>query len=295
MQDDPFHKKVKELYLMLFEMATGNLTFRLEADSSDDDLAKLAQSLNNLAARFQLALLKSGYVVPHYSFQNSIQFIFVLDLDFTLKSFNPEVAAKFGYAPAELFAVAFATLLDTRSKERWQSLKNEIKANDHYHDTAPFVFVTAFQKVFPAFCTISRLLYTNYVFISSITTHLQEATELNKNAGPARKPDEAAVIQNLYEYILQNLEKPLPTLRELATLFRTNEFKLKEGFRHFFKTSIYQLYNEERLKRAYLLIQQTDFPLKAVALQCGFNDYVTFSKAFRKRFGVAPGEVQRGL
>ena len=53
------------------------------------------------------------------------------------------------------------------------------------------------------------------------------------------KHSEAVVMQNLYDYILNHLEEPLPTLKELAVLFDTNEYKLKHGFREFFKTSIY--------------------------------------------------------
>jgi len=92
---------------------------------------------------------------------------------------------------------------------------------------------------------------------------------------------------------MAHLEQPLPTLKELSSLFKTNEFKLKDSFRHFFKTSIYQFYNEERLKRAHLLIQQSDFTLKAIAIMSGFNNYITFSKAFKKRFGYAPSVVKR--
>ena len=68
---------------------------------------------------------------------------------------------------------------------------------------------------------------------------------------------------------------------------------LKDGFRHFFKTSIYQFYNDERLKRAHLLIQQTNIPLKTIAYMTGFNIYTNFSKAFKKRFSYAPNVLQR--
>lgn len=76
-------------------------------------------------------------------------------------------------------------------------------------------------------------------------------------------------------------------------MFGTNEFKLKNGFKHFFKTSIYQFYNDERLKRAEMMIQQTTMPLKHVAFMSGFSTYPNFSKAFKKRYGYAPNEVKR--
>lgn len=293
MQDDSLHERIKNLYRMLFEMATGNLAFRLDPGTKGDDLDKLAQLLNTLAAQFQLAVTKSGYIVPHYSFQSSTQLIFVLDLDFSVRSFNTEVPSMLGHRPEELFKASFEAVLSLQSEPLWQHLKSEIAHDQQYHHTVQLLFRTANRKVFPAFCTISRLLYTETLFISSITTNLSEITELNRAAVAMQKPSDAAVIQSLYDYILDNLEKPLPTLKELSVLFQTNEFKLKDGFRHFFKTSIYQFYNDQRLKRAHLLIQQTEFPLKAIALMCGFNDYPNFLKAFKKRFGYAPGSLSR--
>ena len=90
------------------------------------------------------------------------------------------------------------------------------------------------------------------------------------------------MIQKLYDYILAHLEEPLPSLQFLSRSFGTNEHKLKDGFRHFFKTSIYQFYNDERLKRAYFMIEHTAIPLKNISVMNGFNNYPNFSKSFKK-------------
>lgn len=278
---------------MLFEMATGNLAFRLQPSEKNDDLDKLAQLLNTFGAQMQLAIKKSGYAVPHYTYRNLTQLTFVLDLDFAIASFNFEVTTTLQHRPEELFLSGFGSVLSEESEALWRKIRVEAAAYPNYHDTVHLIFITADRRYFPAFCTVSRLLFSDQIFISSVTANLKELTELNLFAAAVQKPTDAAVIQNLYDYILDNLEKPLPTLKELAVLFQTNEFKLKEGFRHFYKTSIYRFYNEGRLNRAHLLIQQSDMALKTIALTCGFNDYITFLKAFKKRFGYAPGKVKR--
>lgn len=110
----------------------------------------------------------------------------------------------------------------------------------------------------------------------------------------AKSPQsDAVLLQNVYEYILNHLEEPLPSTKELSKMFGTNEFKLKDSFRHFFNTSIYQLYTKERLKNAHQLIQKTTITLKEIAFISGFNDYVNFSKAFKKRYGYSPSELKR--
>ena len=76
-------------------------------------------------------------------------------------------------------------------------------------------------------------------------------------------------------------------------MFGTNEFTLKDSFRKVLKTSIYQFYNDERLKKAHLLILQTAIPLKEIALISGFYNYTNFYKAFKKRFNYPPSELKR--
>lgn len=127
--------------------------------------------------------------------------------------------------------------------------------------------------------------------VSSTSGYMNTYYSYFNNASQAQVDEILAL--NLYQYILNHLEEPLPTTRELSKMFNTNEFKLKDTFRHFFKTSIYQFYNDERLKRAYLLIEQTAVPLKEVALISGFNDYINFYKAFKKKFSLTPSEVTR--
>lgn len=101
------------------------------------------------------------------------------------------------------------------------------------------------------------------------------------------------MIQKVQDYILNHIEEPLPPARELSKMFGTNEFTLKENFRNILKTSIYQFYNDERLKKAHFLIQQTNIPLKEIAFMCGFNDYTNFFKAFKKKYHYTPSDLNR--
>lgn len=107
--------------------------------------------------------------------------------------------------------------------------------------------------------------------------------------------DEASlhVVQKVLDYIQNNLEEPLPSTKKLARMFGTNEFALKDNFRKLQKTSIYQFYNDERLKKAHLLIEETALPFKDIALSCGFSDYPNFLKAFKKKYHYSPSRVIR--
>lgn len=114
--------------------------------------------------------------------------------------------------------------------------------------------------------------------------------KLNNNT---TKQSDSDLIHKVIDYIHNHLEEPLPTTKELAKMFGSNEFTLKDTFRNVVKTSIYQFYNEERLKKAHFLIKETIIPLKEIAIICGFNDYPNFYKAFKKRYNYPPSEVKR--
>ncbi len=115
----------------------------------------------------------------------------------------------------------------------------------------------------------------------------------NKISSNESNDTAALMVQKVQEYIINHLEEPLPSTKELSTMFGINEFTLKESFRNFLKTSIYQYYNEERLKKAHNLIQQTAIPLKEIAYMSGFYNYTNFYKAFKKRFNHMPSDLNR--
>ncbi|PKB18057.1 AraC family transcriptional regulator [Flavobacterium sp. 5] len=288
-------QRIRDLYHMLFEMATGNLMFRLQQSVPADELDELAAILNSVATEMQSKIVTSGFINLHYSYQNLIQHTCILDNYFTIQGFSSNLPLALGLPSEQLFKKNFDEILAIQIHPLWKSISNQIVDDDSFHSTIQLLFITAENQIIPTFCTVSRVLYSNTIIISSITTHLQDSLSDHTNTinlGLPR-PTEAAIIQNVYDYILNNLEDPLPSAKVLAKMFGTNEFRLKDGFRHFFNTSIYQFYTEERLKRAHLLIQQTAIPIKEIAFMCGFNDYTNFYKSFKKRFKYAPSEVKR--
>lgn len=297
MENQKTQQRIKAIYQMLFEMATGNLAFRIIKTDQDDEVGKIAEMLNKLAGEMHDILVRSGYVNPHYSYQNLVQTTFILDDKFLISNFNAHVLQALYYESEELFQVDFGKFIAPQSFSIWNQKKKEASLDDNYHSTVQLIFVTGNNKLIPTFCTISRLRYSDKIIVNSITTILQELLSDPRyviKINPERQ-SETVVMQNLYDYILNHLEEPLPTLKELAVLFDCNEYKLKLGFREFFKTSIYNFYHEERLKRAHLMIQQTKIPLKEIAIMNGFNTYLNFYKAFKKRFKYTPSEVDRGL
>lgn len=292
--------RIDKIYQMLFEMAAGNFTFKIEYTGNDDELEGLVLLVNMVAEELRATVFRNGFVNGHFSSQYLVQSTFILDHQFLIVSFSPDVLRSTGFSSEELYKKPFSMILSMDSKHPWSLLVGPILWDKHFHRTLPLGFRAKNGLLIPSFCTISRLLHSTKILISSVNIVVEDAMPINPvvlNSKPKKnvteKSYDAKLIQRLYDFILNNLDSPLPTVKELSNMFGTNENKLKEGFKHFFKTSIYQFYNEERLKRAHLLIQQTEIPLKTIAYMTGFNIYTNFSKAFKKRFSYAPNMLAR--
>ena len=288
-------QRIRNIYQMLFELATGNLTYRLNEVSVHDGLDALVLNLNQFAAQLQTALLRSGYVSPRYTYQNLVQLSLVLDhqqLIINCTDIDPNIV---GYPPHQLIGNHFTDILAEQSIEFFEMIKGQVASGSN-DGTVQLIFKNSQNQLVPRFCTIQKLNDGNLI-INSITTILQDLLydlqQLKQTHSQKAKPSEAETMQELHNYILSNLDKPLPTLKQLAKIFRINEFDLKRGFRTFFNTSIHHFYNEERLKRAHVMISNTDIHLKVVALAHGFINYTSFYKAFKKRFGYAPSDLKR--
>ncbi|MEC4004822.1 AraC family transcriptional regulator [Flavobacterium sp. SUN052] len=290
MQEQSPQYRIKKIYQMLFELATGNLNFRIEVTKPLDNVSELEEKLNQWANILQTKLENLEIIIPYYTYQSTTQHTFILNNKFQIVSFSSDVPEYFGIAKEELLNCNFEAIIAIQCKPIWEVIKEDINKESKYYNNLQILF-EANNKIIPLHCSVFRLYPSDAIFISSITTIIEDIlfTEKSSNLVITDK----AIIQNLFQYIITHLEEPLPTTKELSIMFGTNEFKLKEIFRNQYNTSIYQFYNDERLKQANKMILETAIPLKEIAYLCGFNDYVTFSKAFKKKFNYTPSQLKR--
>jgi AraC-like DNA-binding protein len=288
-------ERIVTIHQMLFEMARGNFNSRIPLSSNDDKLETLVVLINMVAEEMKESIFHVGYVNTHRTHQIIAQSTFVLDASFLIKSFTPEVTYFLGYSESELIDLPLAGIITAAS---FGQLQDVLDASISLPTTIALDFTPKEHLPVSVSCTIGRLVNSSEIILNLVTPARQDSYSPlmygneNEKHNKTRKAD-ALLIQKLYDYILAHLEEPLPSLKVLSCKFGTNEHKLKDGFRHFFKTSIYQFYNDERLKRAYFMIEHTTIPLKNISVMNGFNNYPNFSKSFKKRFGFSPYEMKR--
>lgn len=259
----------------------------------NDQLDELGRILNIVAGTMQSTILQNGYVTPRYTYQSLTESIIILNTAGAIQSISSHLAEKLGYLPSELLKIDISKLLSSDSSAYWQTVISEASTAADFQITLPLILVSKHQKLMPSFCTVSKLSGTNLILISTLSTVVQHTfSDLAFHEAAPRVTD-AALVQQVYEYIINNLDEPLPGVKQLSRRFGTNEFRLKDSFRHFFNTSIYHFYLDQKLKRAHQMIEQTNLTFKEIALVGGFGDYPNFYKLFKKKYGYLPSDLLR--
>jgi len=93
------------------------------------------------------------------------------------------------------------------------------------------------------------------------------------------------------EYLIRHAQTP-PSLSELAKAAGINEFKLKQGFKELFDTTVFGYLSDFKLNQAKELLLSGEIAIKQVADELGYSSVQHFSNAFKKKFGISPGKLR---
>ena len=83
------------------------------------------------------------------------------------------------------------------------------------------------------------------------------------------------------------------SLSDLAHACGLSVRHFTRAFRQSTAMAPHQWLLDHRIERAKDFLAKSRFPLKDIALSCGFADQSHFSRAFRRRVGVSPGLWRR--
>ncbi|MES2288096.1 MAG: AraC family transcriptional regulator [Pseudomonadota bacterium] len=82
------------------------------------------------------------------------------------------------------------------------------------------------------------------------------------------------------------------TLHSIARECGLNRAKLTRGFRSMFDCSVADAIAERRLGGARQMLLSTDLPVSSVGYACGYMNNASFTRAFSRRYGLAPTKLR---
>jgi len=99
-------------------------------------------------------------------------------------------------------------------------------------------------------------------------------------------------VQLVLEYINSHLDEDL-TVDLLADTVFVSKYHLMRKFKAETGYSVHQYISSKRLLLARELLSTTSAPITDICFQCGFKDYSTFSREFKKQFKVSAREYRK--
>ena len=305
-------KRLEKIYLQLLELSKGNFSTLIERTGYKDDLEALTALVNMVTEEIKDSFLHQGYVNFHDSYILNTQLLLVLDEDFRILEVNKLSLSYLGFKNKNLVGEPFEILIAARSKTKWKSIMSAINNSLFTEKSLQLIFLTHNNLELPAFCRIIHFtndnLFKGKTIISSfdmVQTRkcIEKRTQnrirsrsyfykTNKKKQTVLQQNDIEKIRAVGEHIKSHLDEDLPSLKAMALQFGTNEYKLKKGFKELYGLTVFQFLKEERLRKAYVLVEHSSESFKEIAKIVGFKNSTHFSREFNIRYGYRPSTLR---
>lgn len=116
-----------------------------------------------------------------------------------------------------------------------------------------------------------------------------EKLESNQNAAVVFNKEDITRLHNARTIIEKNLQTPC-SLIELARKSGLNDYKLKKGFKSLFGHTVFGYLFEQRMERAYKLLED-GHSVSLASEEVGYKNPHHFTAAFKKKFNLLPSQV----
>lgn len=315
--------RIKRIRAMLMELGSGNFEYRLERTDKNDEIEALTILLNMTVEEIKASFFHQGYVNQNETYKHLVKVFFILDKDDNITAFNFGAKQMLLFDDDELKGKPFCSLLTDKSKLAWSRLRSKLMSIGpcSHEGLIELSLKTKQDLILTVNCLASRPIgeaeQSERIIVTSVEivkNSKEKEINLQKEVSAQKKTDKKAKdsrgaknkngrinlssadilkIREVHDHILNNLDKPLLSLRELAHCFATNEYKLKHGFKQLYGQTVFGFLIDERLKKASILIQNSDIPLKEVAHSTGFKSAPHFSRAFKEKYGYTPRDLRK--
>lgn len=162
----------------------------------------------------------------------------------------------------------------------------------HYESIA---FNSLQSKIFELIQETQQNRFGSYTRINILLADL--IFSINRSAYEADHPieikEEAGLYQNLIIYIDAHITDSL-SLEDIASKFYVSKYHISHLFKDNLGISIHRYILKKRLSLFRDYIRENN-EINEAYLACGFSDYSSFYRAFKKEYGISPSEYREQI
>lgn len=136
-------------------------------------------------------------------------------------------------------------------------------------------------------------LYLEAKVLELVSLQLSEllAQEKKQTSPYKLKVSEIEKVYEAQKFLQQSYLDP-PSIEDLAQKIELDRIKLQEGFREIFQVTPFQYLQNYRLDLARVLLEEKKLTVSNVAHRIGYSNVSYFSYAFKRRYGMTPGQYR---
>lgn len=301
--------RLRAIQQVLMAMARGKFGWRIPRSNADDLIESIIVLINLMGEEMQETLQLYVDLQQHVVEKEEYRTTFLLNNYFEIEFVSPDIYSFLGYSTSDLYKKSFSSLLSPRFLELWRSTGRRVIKMKRFKEFSEIVFISKSGEEQVSRGSIDFLYHSKdsepYIliqvrdsFIKSKILDGSSGMAFSTSDGPPNvlaRPKDRRILKGIHDYILKNLEQPLPNLRVLAHQFGINEFKLKYGFKQLYGLPVFSFQRRERLRKGKLLVENTNLSIKSIAYFCGYKNAAHFGKDFKKEFGNSPGRYRASI
>lgn len=292
--------RAEEIKNMILKMGAGNFSYRIPRSADNTETESIIALLNMLAQEFEVAYNPLFGIPPTTMITRVQHYFFILDDQNGVLQTNCNVDTD---SPLE--KQNFLNILSSTSQAAFKKLVKTLKKKDKTLHTQLEVLSDK-KLVLPLNCSVVQIEGSHPAakFLVMLS-HIQTLNPLLIGKLPVKREypmlklkilkssQDIKKFRDIEVYIRKHSNEPLVSLKDIASKFNINEYKLKKGFKELYQTSVFKYHLRSRLTHALQLIINTTDRLSAISQKTGFKNYVHFAQAFKKEFGVSPSHHRK--
>ncbi|EEI93465.1 transcriptional regulator, AraC family [Sphingobacterium spiritivorum ATCC 33300] len=136
-----------------------------------------------------------------------------------------------------------------------------------------------------------RRLHTESRIVELLMYQFEQYNEQGTPNNDLFNEDDIYRLEMARQILEQRIANP-PTQKELASEVMMSESKLRKDFKEYFSVTIHDYLTRVRMEKARILLLAKQMTVYEVALLTGFGHQNNFSSAFKKYYGISPGELK---
>lgn len=121
-----------------------------------------------------------------------------------------------------------------------------------------------------------------------------KTTEEIRQASSCTQEDLPQRIQMAKQFIDINFLQ-IKAIKEIAAHCQMSEYSFFRQFKEVYKKTPYQYITEQKMHLAICLLKTSKHSISDIAFSCSFSDVFTFSKAFKKFYGMPPSLMKQSF